>query len=71
MEIWKPLTKYHKHREEWAYHCDFALEEGEEFRLILPDGRKIVEVCPKGKVYKFHFEVCVEPFDKGRALGSQ
>ena len=62
MRTWKPLTKFHKHREEWAYHCDFALEEGETLELKLPDGSGIKEVCPKGKVYKVHLEICVEPF---------
>ncbi|MHA1225130.1 MAG: hypothetical protein ACTSR2_00635 [Candidatus Hodarchaeales archaeon] len=64
MIIWKPLTKYKKHREEHAYHCDFALEEGEVFELKLPNGEGIKEICPKGKTLKFHFEICVEPFEK-------
>lgn len=62
MKVWKPLTKYKKQREEWAYHCDFTLEEGERFELKLPDGTGIKEVCPEGMIYKFHFEICVEPF---------
>lgn len=71
MKIWKPLTKFMKQRKEWAWHTDFAMEEGETFSLVLPgqgdNWRELIplEDCPKGKVLKIHLEICVEPFDKG------
>lgn len=70
MKVWKPLVKFPKQRKEWAWHTDFALEEGETFSLEMPgtDGnwreRIQLEKCPKGKELKIHIEICVEPFDK-------
>jgi len=68
MRIWKPLTRYKKHRKEWAWHCDFALEKGDVFEMTLPkeislpDGKGLKEICPKGQILKIHLEICVEPF---------
>ena len=63
MKIWKPLTTFKKHRKEWAWHTDFALEEGES--LTLGMGKKIerLESCPAGQELRIHMEICVEPFD--------
>ena len=64
MKTWKPLTKFKKHRDEWAWHADFALEEGESLTLIMGEDLETLETCPKGKELKVHIEICVEPFDK-------
>ncbi len=64
MKIWKPLEKFAKHRKEWAWHTDFALEEGEEFSLRVAGQMHHLDVCPEGKELKIHIEICVEPFDK-------
>ena len=71
MKIWKPLTKFKKHRNEHAWHADLALEEGEVLALDMGDCTepdflsKVLETCPKGKELKVHVEICVEPFDNG------
>jgi hypothetical protein len=68
MIIWKPLVKFHKQRKEWAWHTDFALEEGEALSLVIGSnvaGEMIpLDQCPKGKQLKIHMEICIEPFDK-------
>jgi hypothetical protein len=64
MKIWKPLVNFEKHRKEWAWHSDFALEEGEALVLIMGSNCKTLEVCPEGKELKVHLEICVEPEDK-------
>ena len=65
MKIWKPLTKfrYTEDRNEWKYHTDFAVEEGERienFKELMPIFK---EKCPKNKIWKIHFEMAVEEFD--------
>jgi hypothetical protein len=64
MKIWKPLEKFPKQRKEWAWHTDFALEEGEELSLGIAGKLHPLDVCPEGKELKIHIEICVEPFDK-------
>ena len=66
MKTWKPLTKFKKYRDEWAWHADFALEAGEELRLIIA-GEDHLMACPvKGIELRIHLEICVEPFDNGK-----
>ena len=62
MKPWKPLEKFKKQRKEWAWHTDFALEEGESLKLIIARCPHLLEVCPKGQELKVHVEICVEPF---------
>ncbi len=61
--MWKPLQRYSKQRQEWAYHCDLSLEEGEAFRIKVC-GKEMKEICPKGQEFKIHLEICIEPFKK-------
>ena len=68
MIIWKPLTKFAKQRKEWAWHTDFALEEGERLILGMGNKTKVLEECPKDKQLKVHLEICVEPFDEHQTL---
>lgn len=65
MIIWKPLTKfrYSKERNEFKYHTDFALKEGESIEKSYEELIKIFqEKVPKGKIQKIHFEMAVEEF---------
>ena len=64
MKIWKPLTKYKKFREEFAYHTDLRLDEGECF-VIDFNGYGVKECVPKNKIWKIHCEIAVEPFEDG------
>jgi hypothetical protein len=64
MKTWKPLEKFPKHRKEWAWHTDFALEEGEEISLCIAGQTYDLDICPEGKELKIHVEICVEPFDR-------
>lgn len=66
MRIWKPLTRYHysSERNEWKYHTDFAVEEGESMSKFKELMKIFKEKCPKHKIWKIHFEVAVEEFDK-------
>ena len=72
MKVWKPLERFKKQRKEWAWHTDFALEEGEVLTLGMGNpidsdfASKVLELCPKGKELKIHIEICVEPFDVER-----
>ena len=65
MIIWKPLSKYRysTDRNELKFHTDFKLEEGEK----MEDYKELMEVnkevCPHGKVWKFHWEMAREEFD--------
>ena len=66
MKIWKDLAEYEKFRNETGFHADFALEEGESFYLLFGPavgGIELSKKCPKGKVWKCHFELAVEQFD--------
>ena len=64
MKIWKPLSKYwySKERNEYKYHTDFALEEGESIEIKVNGKRLIKDETPKGKIFKIHFEMAVETF---------
>ncbi len=70
MKIWKPLTKfrYTDERDEYKYHTDFALEEGESILVLIGrdggTGKKVLlnENVPKGMLKKYHFELAVESF---------
>ena len=66
MEIWKPLSKfrYSDERDEFKYHTDFSLDPGESMEFSIDGVPWIVEKVPEGKVYKIHFEMAVEIFDK-------
>jgi len=67
MKIWKPIIKfrYTEDRNEWKYHTDFSLEEGE---CIEENYKELMQVfkekTPLGKRWKFHFEMAVEEEDK-------
>jgi len=64
MKIWKPLTKYYysDQRNEYKYHTDFSLEEGEEIAVII-NGETILEnTVPRGIEQKYHLEIAVESF---------
>lgn len=63
MFIFKRLVKYwySDQRNEHKYHTDFELKEGESIKKDYPELMKIFEIkTPKGKVWKFHFEMAVE-----------
>lgn len=66
MKIWKPLSKfrYTDERDEYKYHTDFALEEGERI-LIMINGKTLIDdyVLPN-RVKKYHLEMAVENFDR-------
>ena len=65
MKIWKPWTKFLKPRDEWGYHADVALEEGEELSLLFPgDHFEKVIKCPPNCELKLHIEICAETFEK-------
>ena len=66
MKIWKPLTKfrYTKDRNEWKYHTDFAVEENETIEKFRELMKIFKEKCPKGKIWKIHFEMAIEEFSK-------
>ena len=64
MRVWKPLSKYRysKERDEYKYHTDFALEEGDDI-IVYNNGEKLLsEYIPKGEERKYHFEMAVERF---------
>jgi len=66
MFIFKRLVKYwySDQRKEHKYHTDFELKEGESIKENYPKLMKVFEIktpkLPKGKVWKFHFEMAVE-----------
>jgi len=60
---WKPMTKSEQARGEIGYHMDCGLEEGESFDIRIGN-EKIKEYAPKGKIWKIHFSMGVEAFDK-------
>lgn len=62
MITWKPWTKFRKPRDEWGYHADIALEPGEQFKFVFPDGQVKIIKCIKG-VKKLHIEVAAEDFE--------
>ena len=66
MKIWKPLSQfyYSDERNEYKYHTDFALEEGEKIEVFI-NGKVLLrdKVLP-GEERKYHFEMAVERFDK-------
>ena len=69
MKFWKPLSKfrYSDERDEFKYHTDFSLDPGESMEFFLSNNYNhplIREKVPEGKVYKIHFEMAVEIFDK-------
>lgn len=66
MKFWKPLSKYRytDDRNEYKYHTDFALKEGETIEVIINGKRLLKDEVPKGEEWKYHFEMAVESFDK-------
>jgi len=65
MKIWKPITKYSKFRDEFAYHTDFSLSAGETLSFFAGgngESVRIYEECPTGHVWKIHLEIAIEPF---------
>jgi len=66
MKFWKPLSKfrYSDERNEFKYHTDFSIDPGESMEFSIDGVPWIREKVPPGKVYKIHFEMAVEIFDK-------
>jgi len=64
MKIWKPLTKFccSDERNEYKYHIDFSLEEGEEIEVVINGYILLTDRVPKGEERKYHFEMAVESF---------
>lgn len=64
MRIWKPLTKfwYSNERNEFKYHTDFSLKEGESIETIINDKRLLIEMPHEGEIYKIHYEMAIEIF---------
>ena len=64
MKVWKPLTKfyYSNERNEYKYHTDFSLENGEEIEISINGYILLTDRAPKGMVKKYHFEMAVESF---------
>ena len=64
MKIWKPLSKfrYTDERNEYKYHTDFALEEGERI-IVMINGKILIDdyVSPD-RIKKYHLEMAVESF---------
>jgi len=62
MEVWKELTKYwySAQRNEYKYHTDFSLDEGETIEVIVNGKKLIDEIVPKGELHKIHFEMAEE-----------
>ena len=67
MKFWKPLSKfrYSDERDEFKYHADFALTEGEIIEVIINGKPLLKDKVPKGEEWKYHFEMAVESFKGG------
>jgi len=70
VQYWKPLSKYRytEDRNEFKYHTDFSLDEGEMIEVMINGKTLIKEKTPKNKVYKYHFEMAVEEFDMNTSV---
>jgi len=64
MIYWKPLSKYRYSRErnEFKYHTDFQLDEGEEIEVKLAGKTIIKDEVPQGKEWRYHLEIACESF---------
>jgi len=64
MKIWKPLSKYRysDERNEYKYHTDFALEEGERILVTVNGNILIDDYVIQGEEKKYHLEMAVESF---------
>ena len=63
MKIWKPLSKfrYSDERDEYKYHTDFSLSEGETI-VIYINGKLLLEDKVSEGEKKYHLEMAVESF---------
>ena len=72
MEIWKPPEVWLEklgNRREYKAHCDFSLSAGSTLTLQVTSpvtgyDELLDQYVPKGKVWKCHYEICMEEFDE-------